>query len=315
MTHSDTAPVVLVGSPLDEHIAAIAAWLREHGHEPFVLDASKFPAELTVTLGPKPEAIEVGGAQLGRPAAVYLRSIYQDPVGYGVDADDEMSQDWRRTMMAYRERASLLSAILQRWEAAQVPMYNAPASLSAVNKPYQLSLLHRAGLPVPATVWTNDPQEVRAFCRARPAIYKPVSGGALTRVVEDKDLTEERLATLVGAPVCFQELLPGKDIRVFVIDGSIAVALQIETDAIDFRSHEQKIVPIALAPADAEVCIAATAALGLRWTGMDLKGDREGRLRILELNSSPMFLGFDAHAGCDVRAQISAALLGHVGVR
>jgi glutathione synthase/RimK-type ligase-like ATP-grasp enzyme len=310
---STAAPIVLVGSPLDEHIAAINGWLLEHDATPYVLDASKFPGELTVTLGAEPEAITVGGEPLGRPAAVYLRSIYQDPVGYGVDADADMSHDWRRTMMAYRERGALLSAILQRWEAAGVPMYNTPTSLSAVNKPYQLSLLQRAGLPVPATLWTNDPEQVRAFCRDRAAIYKPVSGGAMTRELEDKDLTDERLAMLVGAPVCFQELLPGKDIRVFVIDGEIAVALRIDSDAIDFRANEQKIEAIELAPEDAAVCVAATRALGLRWTGMDLKGDRHGRLRILELNSSAMFLGFDAMAGCDVRGAISRALLGHLG--
>lgn len=311
MTHvpASSHRIVLVGSLLDEHVAAIAEWLGQHGHTPFVLDASKFPHELHVSLGAQPHAIEIDGVDVGRPAAVYLRSLYQDPVGYGVDAEADMGSDWRRTLMAYRERGALLGAVLQRWEAAGVPMYNPPSVLAAINKPYQLSLLQRAGLPVPATLWTNDPARVREFCREREAIYKPVAGGAVTRRMTEADLTDERLATLVGAPVCFQELLPGRDVRVYVIDGRVVTSLHIETDAIDFRANEQRIVPIELDAATQQVCVDATAALGLLWTGMDLKADRHGHWRILELNSSPMFLGFDAMAGSDVRSAISRALL------
>ena len=37
--------------------------------------------------------------------------------------------------------------------------------------------------------------------------------------------------------------------------------------------------------------------LGLRWSGIDLKADAAGTLKFLELNPSPMFLGFDRNAG------------------
>lgn len=304
-----TPRIVLVGSLLDEHVAAIDGWLRKAGHEPLVFDAMRYPHELHVSLGADIDAIDIDGVRVARPAAVYLRSIYQDPVAFGVDAQDQMDGDWRRTLMAFRERSSLLSAVLQRWEAAGVPLYNPPSSLAGINKPYQLARLAEAGLPVPVTLWTNDPAAVRAFCATHEAIYKPVSGGASTRRMEPKDLTDERLATLVGAPVCFQELLPGRDVRVYVIDGRVVAALRIVTDAIDFRANEQKIEPIELEPAIAKVCVDATATLGLSWTGMDIKGDRGGSYRILELNSSPMFLGFDAMAGTDVLSALGRALL------
>src|SRR5262245_4083852 len=106
---SRNGSIVLIGSLADIHIAAVHETLRALGHEPVVLDATKFPAELSVSLGAALDAIAIDGAALGRPAAVYLRSIYQDPVGYGVDVDDEMAGDWRRTMMAMRERAAVLS--------------------------------------------------------------------------------------------------------------------------------------------------------------------------------------------------------------
>ena len=58
-------------------------------------------------------------------------------------------------------------------------------------------------------------------------------------------------------------------------------------------------------------CLIAAEVLGLRWTGMDLRDDGTGTLRFLELNSSPMFLGFDARAGTDVLGALVHALASH----
>ena len=42
---------------------------------------------------------------------------------------------------------------------------------------------------------------------------------------------------------------------------------------------------------------------------MDLKADHDGRYRILELNPSPMFLGFDRLAGTDICGAFGRALI------
>lgn len=44
---------------------------------------------------------------------------------------------------------------------------------------------------------------------------------------------------------------------------------------------------------------------------MDLKTAGDGRPRILELNASPMFLGFGRRAGTDVLGRLASALAGH----
>jgi glutathione synthase/RimK-type ligase-like ATP-grasp enzyme len=241
-----------------------------------------------------------------------MRSLYQDPVGFGSEVEEDMAADWRRTMMALRERGTVLSSILTRWEQLGVPVYNPSSARGNITKPYQIALLHEAGLPVPISLWSNDPIRVRAFCQAHDAVYKPVAGGASTRRVTSDDLTDERLSALASAPVCFQETLEGDDIRVYVIDGRVVCALRIVSDAIDFRQNEQSIELMELPREVAEQCVAATEVLGLRWTGMDLKADRHGQLKILELNPSAMFLGFDARAGSDIRGAFASALLSHV---
>lgn len=309
MTNS---PIVIVGSLADDHARAIHDRLRERGHEPFVLDAQHFPEDLPISLGHAPDDIVIAGRRLGRPAAVYVRSLYSSPAAFGVDADEAMKVDWRRTTMAFRERSTLLSAILLRWEQLGAAMYNSTKTSTNITKPYQLALLEAAGLPVPRTLWTNDPEPVRRFCGEHEAIYKPVAGGAATRKVEAKDLTDERLAKLAGAPVCFQELLPGDDVRVYVIDGRIVCALRIETEAIDFRQNEGRIEAITLSPELEAQCIQAAEVIGLRYTGMDLKADRAGEYKILELNPSAMFLGFEWRAGVDIGGPLCDALIAHL---
>lgn len=307
----NTAPIVIVGSLEDDHARAVYETLRERGHVPYVLDAQRFPEDMPVALGQALDDIVIDGRRLGRPAAAYVRSLYMHPAGYGVEADEAMKEDWRRTLMAFRERSTLLSAVLLRWERLGTAFYNPSTSSTNITKPYQLGLLHAAGLPVPATLWSCDPQAVRAFCSEHEAIYKPVSGGAATRRVQPSDLTPERLHKLGAAPVCFQELLPGDDVRVYVIDGRVICALRIETDAIDFRQNETRIDAIELPEAVEAQCIRAAQVIGLRFTGMDIKGDRHGVYKILELNPSAMFLGFESRAGVDITGPLCDALASH----
>jgi glutathione synthase/RimK-type ligase-like ATP-grasp enzyme len=97
-----------------------------------------------------------------------------------------------------------------------------------------------------------------------------VCGGAHTRELVDRDL--ERLDLLRAAPVCFQELLPGVDLRVHVIDGEVIAAIEILADAIDSRQHERELRVVKLDEETRRVCVRACEVLGLRFTGTDLKG-------------------------------------------
>lgn len=304
-------PIVIVGSLQDDHARAVYDGLSARGHQPFVLDAQRFPEELPISLGHAIDDIVIDGHRVGLPAAAYVRGLYQSPAAYGVDADEAMKEDWRRTLMAFRERSTLLSAIVQRWERAGTAMYNPVSTSGNITKPYQLALLQAAGLPVPMTLWSNDPDAVKRFCGEHEAIYKPVAGGAATRRVEPDDLTDARLARLGAAPVCFQELLPGDDVRVYVLDGRVICALRITTDAIDFRQHEQHIEAITLDDHVAAECVRAAEVIGLRYTGMDIKGARDGRYKILELNPSAMFIGFERRAGVDILGPLCDALVAH----
>ena len=301
-------PVVVVGSLDDHHAAAVRDALTARDVDTVVLDATSFPERQRLSLGSSSDAIAIDGVDCGRPRAVYLRSLYLSPLAFGVDVGDEMDADWRRTLVIFREKAELLVSVLRRWEEMQVPIYNPLSASDAIRKPFQLARLQAAGLPVPDTLWTNDPQAVRGFATDRRIVYKPVAGGAATRELRAEDLVDARLARLANSPVTFQELLPGDDLRIFVLDGRAIAAYRIETEALDFRGNERSVTSVALDDDLERLCVRATETLGLRFTGMDVKAAADGRPRILELNPSPMFLGFDSRAGTDVLGKLVDAL-------
>jgi glutathione synthase/RimK-type ligase-like ATP-grasp enzyme len=303
--------VVLVGSASDDHVAALRTSLEAMSVTTVVLDSLTFPAAPRLALGADPEDIRIDGVNAGRPAAIYLRSLYLSPLAFGVDMDKEMSDDWRTSLVILREKAEVLIAVMRRWEAMGLPIYNPLSASDAVRKPYQMAELARAGLPVPETLWTNDPAAVRRFADGRRIAYKPVAGGAATRELEASDLDDAKLARLANAPVTFQELLAGREIRVFILDGRVVAAFQIHSQALDYRQNEEKVESVELDPAVARICLTAASITGLRFTGMDLKETADGTPKILELNPSPMFLGFDHMGGTDVRGALVATLAAH----
>jgi len=301
------SPVVIVGPADDIHVTLVAERVRAAGVPAVVLSTDTFPAALRITFGDDLEDIAIDGAPL-RPACVYVRDLHAGPRAAAELAADTSGDDYWRAMAASRERSEMLMALVHRWEEIGIPMYNGMLRRPRITKPFQLALLRRAGLPVPETRWTNDAAEVRRFADGRRVAYKPVSGGAATQELLPTDLTDERLAALRAAPVTFQTLMSGEDVRVYVLDDEIIAAMRIVTRSLDFRGHEDRIERIALSDEVQQQCRRAASALGLRFTGMDLKRADDGTLRFLEANPSPMFVGFDERAGTEIGARLAARL-------
>ena len=304
-------PVVVVGSPHDPHVSTVSDRLTEGGVETIIVDGLSFPTSSHITLGERLDAITVDGHEVGTAAAVYVRDVYIHPLSYGVDASAEMDADWHRTLVAFREKAHMLLGLLGRWSSLGIPVYNPRTTEWLQPKPSQIPALQQAGLPVPDTVWTNDPEVVRRFAEGRRVIYKPIAGGAATQELGPEDLTEDRLRKLGGAPVTFQELLEGANFRVYCIDGEAVASFRITSEAIDFRQNEETLDQIELPNDVIAQCVKALDVLGLRWGGIDLRAGSDGALRFLEVNSSPMFLGFDARGGTDILGSLVRALAGH----
>jgi len=303
-------PIVIIGSQDDPHVEKVMNRLESLGETAYALDFHYFPETITISLGEQITAIDIDEQRIV-PSCVYVRNLGLGLFSAYEDDEQERRKNLQRTMTAYREKSDFIMSLMYRWEEAGVPIYNPPSTRHRVTKPFQLALLKKAGVPVPESLWSNAPSKVRQFAEGRRVVYKPVVGGAATQELAPDDLTEQRLTQLSTAPVTFQALLPGDDIRVYVIDNEIIASYRISTKSLDYRQNEENVESIDLTEEVYKQCIDAAKVIGLRFTGIDLKADANGSLKILELNPSPMFLGFDTLAGTDILGHLTQALLRH----
>jgi hypothetical protein len=297
--------VLILGGADDAHAVHMLQHLRRRGQDAELLDSRDFPARLTIAFDPCGRAGELrlpGGRRLD---LAEVRSVYWRSYG-GIGAVELPHP--AQTALAANDARSLFEALLISLPARCVNGWNA-YQLHQM-KPAQLARVAALGMPTPATLLGNDPEAVRAFAARHPrCVFKPVQGGAHTRRLEPRHLTDEHLGHLALAPVTLQEEVPGTDVRVFVA-GQRVLACEIATPHVDFRDDPDPRITACALPADVTAwCLRAAQALELLWTGIDLRRTPEGRHVFLEANPSPMFLGFEARSKLPLTEALTELLL------
>ncbi len=134
-------------------------------------------------------------------------------------------------------------------------------------------------------------------CTSRSPVAAPA--GLSTR----QGLTPERLGALAESPVYFQERIRGDDLRIYVLDGEVIGAAQIVTDALDFRGNEEAVLSIVADDALRHIAVEVARALGLVFSGVDVKRRGDGLLVVTDSDDATG-IGFG-----DVGAE--AGTLGH----
>ncbi|MGC5014322.1 ATP-grasp domain-containing protein [Streptosporangium sp. DT93] len=311
----------IIGPPGDPQVANVAAALRERGAEPVVLDLTAFPARSRLSL--LDDLPSVPGVDVGAVRAWYLRSMplplpFALPPGRderpGRDEPPALEERVREQRSAYaggRERRSFTFGFVTALRCGGATLVNPPETLGQhFLKLEQLRRLREAGVPVPRTLATNDPDAVVGFARATgPIVYKPLAGGALCRRVTPEDLRPERLRLLATAPVLFQEEIPGRNLRVYVVGGEVAASYEIVSDELDFRGAERDVFPAAPSPQERDACLRAARACGMTFTGIDVRRRDDGTFAVLECNPSPMFAAVERRTGSSGVTGALAALL------
>lgn len=282
--------ILILGSSDDPHAVLIHDKVRQRGAPAVYFDTRRFPTETKLSFFPKD--LDAGYLRVGEEkiALSSMRSVYWRAL-MGIKTKDY--DDPHLTEMATREIDSAIGNLVRTLHCLWVNPYTAIEQHRY--KGYQLRLLYRAGLRVPETLISNDGDEVRRFYKEHhgQVIYKPVRGGAHTARLTEADLTDARLHELSESPVQFQEFISGDDIRVYLV-GDELFAAEILTDALDFRRDPNaKINPINLPSAAANDCLTLAKALGLVFSGIDIRRTSTGEYVFLEGNPSPMFSYFE----------------------
>src|SRR5215216_2634353 len=176
----------------------VAAALLRRGALPFRLNTDLFPLEIRLSAKLTPDGLEhfirYGDTTLdaGHVRAVWARKIWTPKM------DEGLAPEFHE--MCIRESHSMLYGFLDYFHAAR--WINDPQrSQEAENKLRQLRLAKDAGLIIPRTLATNDPEQARAFFEELDGkmvakLLRPlsVSMGQAPVFVYTSDVREEDIA-------------------------------------------------------------------------------------------------------------------------
>lgn len=313
--------ILIISDPLDVHVRLVRQRLAELGADVARFDVGEFPLEAKITAevsGSSPTRVvirrELGDVDLSRVRTVWFRRLSP------VRADPRLSPEERAFATEETEAflLSLAAALSDRF--CVNPIAHALATDRGRGKVSQLEAARRAGLAVPRTLVTNDPDEARAFVRScdAGAVYKPFRAPTRTEEREGElkvatvyttKLDDAALARLDGvraAPCIFQEHVAKRlDLRVTVM-GERVFATEIHSQgdprsAVDFRMHyDLERTPYSPHELPAEVkdrLLAVNRALGLVFGAFDLVLTPDGRYVFLEVNQQGQFLWLEAKTG------------------
>jgi ribosomal protein S6--L-glutamate ligase len=195
-----------------------------------------------------------------------------------------------------------------------------------VDKYLSLSLLERAGIPVPPTVCTESARDaLAAFDQlGGDVVIKPLFGSegrGLVRV-SDRELAWRTFHTLerLGAVIYAQRIVrhPGFDYRAFVVGGRVIGAMRRAAPRGDWRTNVAlggQPESCALEAETTRLALAAAEAVGVAMAGVDLLDDLDrGAPVVLEVNAVPGWRALKRVTNLDVAAEILAHLRGQKGL-
>ncbi|MGA2967480.1 MAG: MvdC/MvdD family ATP grasp protein [Terriglobales bacterium] len=267
------------------------------------INTEDYPFSRTVSFVPD-QADQSGWLDDGRPiqfpTSVWYRRMRTPP---RPDAMDIGVYEF----CLHETRATLLGALLgltTRW------MSHPAAIWSSEFKPFQLSLAARIGLPIPATVITNDPSAIRkAFDQFGAMIAKPVRRGHITQnghtsAIFTSQVLKEHLDEIESArysPAIYQPLIPKRfDVRVTIVGRQVfAAAIGSQSDpaaAIDWRLTSNPVLPhypMKLPGRLTDQLQQLMESLGLTFGAIDLIQNTDGEFVFLEVNPNGQWLWLD----------------------
>lgn len=210
---------------------------------------------------------------------------------------------------------------LHRLEDRGVPVVNSPRAIErTVDKFWTTALLEQAGLPVPATVVCERPEEgLAAFRALGDVIVKPLFGSmglGMVRVSdEEMAFRVFRALDTIRGVYYLQRAIDhdGCDVRAFVVGGRVIGA--IERSAPGWRTNLARggrARAMSLSADWSDLALRAARAVGADYAGVDLLPARDGTVYVVEVNGIPGWRGLQEATSTDVGAAIVEHLLGRL---
>jgi RimK family alpha-L-glutamate ligase len=202
---------------------------------------------------------------------------------------------------------------LHRLYSRGLNVINKPSAIEkAVDKYYALALLENAGIPIPKTVVTENPEEaLLIFKKFKDIVVKPIFGsrGIGIARISNLDIAERSFRTLrfLKHVIYIQEYISHgvHDLRIFVIGGRVAAAMRRVASTWKTNvSLGAKPVKAKLSKEAEELALKSAEALGCEIAGVDLLESNKG-LIINEVNSQPGWKGLQTTTKIDIASEIA----------
>lgn len=219
------------------------------------------------------------------------------------------------------EQVTLRLGVLHALAHGGVPVANNPTAIErCVDKSATAYRLAAAGVPTPRTWTVADPVQASALLAAlhaegRAAVLKPLFGSqgkGLRRL--DPGMTLPAPDDVAGV-YHLQEYVGAADggwfdWRVFVVDGRPLAAMVRQGDHwITNVKQGARCHPASPAGVLGDLAVAAAAAVGADYAGVDVIRAPDGRFLVLEVNSMPAWRGLQAVTPVDVAQALADLVL------
>lgn len=306
--------VVLIGAANRREFDLLADAVADRGAEAAVWDTRDWPSERPVTYDVGAGTVTVEETyDVTDVTGVFLWAHQLFRPGLPRFNDEIAEHGLRGTVVRLDSWRGVFNSLLPVFERNGATVFTRPrAQHYHDTKPAQVSRFVRDDVPVPATVFTTDPDHARAFVeRHGEVVYKPVSGGAEPTRLTAENVTDAQLETLANAPVQFQEYVPGDDVRVYFLDDEVIAASEYVTDewshkAVDGDPADADTVTLSAAARTAVE--RAAAGSPLRFGAADMRVSDDS-FALLELNPGPRFAFHDVVGETDVAGAIADVLV------
>jgi tetrahydromethanopterin:alpha-L-glutamate ligase len=287
--------ILIVNDSSDARFKGLAGRLRRRGAV-----VASVPLAAIAFDTDRPAGLAIPGFDHGLPDAVLVRSIAAG------------------SFEAVTRRLGVLHALGR----LSVPVWNSAQAIErCVDKSMTTFLLKNAGLPTPATFAVEGlaaAEDVAARELARtPLVLKPLFGAQGRGIRLIRTLSDLPAADEVNDVYYLQHYVPRtgppfRDFRIFVCAGK-AVAMMTRRGADWITNVNRGAVPEQVSGHDeaelAALAIAAAAAVGADFAGVDIVPAADGTLFVLEVNSMPAWSGLQSVAALNIADAIAEALL------
>jgi glutathione synthase/RimK-type ligase-like ATP-grasp enzyme len=309
--------ILVVSQPHDVHALEVVRCLERRGAEVLIFDTGRIPRDTRLSLEYTAAAAWSGVALVEGQVVdlTRVRSVWwRRPQPFNLHPEVGGAQDQTFAL------AETHAAVAGLWALLDADWINDPdRDEKAGRKTWQLEVARVAGLTIPRTCVTSDPESARAFVDSStgPVVYKAFSATEqLWRETRVLRLAERQLIdTVKFAPVIFQDYVPARvDLRITIVGDRIFAAeihSQSTSYAHDFRMDlDHAEIAAHELPADVGAgLLRMMRRLGLVYGAVDMRQTPDGDYVFLEINPAGQWLFVEQRTGQPISDALADALI------